>query len=111
MRFLEATTDEDHKGHVMTALSNFKSIVGTNESGGNIEVRITDQMQSFSYLGIDTSMPHGNIQIEFYLNKVALSKNPIFLLYPNSDKRWYAEFKEQFEFYWNNSSDPYKNKT
>lgn len=107
MRYLEADSAQHHKDQVNVALSNFKSIVGESASGGSIEVRITDQMQSFSYMGIDTSISQGYIQIEFYLNKVALSRNPIFLIYADSDLQWFNEFKGQFEFFWKNSSDPY----
>lgn len=108
MRYLEADSAQNHKNQVSVAISNFKSLIGNNSNGGSVEVRITNQMQSFSYMGIDISQPQGYIQIEYYLNKVALSRNPIFLLYANSDTHWYNEFKEQFEFYWNNSFDPYK---
>ena len=107
MRYLEADSAKHHKDQVSVALSNFKSIIGASPNRGSVEVRITNLMQSFSYMGIDTSFPQGYIQIELYLNKVALSRNPIFLLYADSDTQWFNEFGEQFEFYWTNSFDPY----
>lgn len=107
LRYLEAETAEIHKHQVDLALENFRSLLNLNGKSGNIEVHITDRMQSFSYMGIDTYTPRGNIQIEFYLNKIPLGRNPIFLMNADTDTDWYDEFRKQFEFYWDNSSSAY----
>ncbi len=92
---------------VKTALENFKSLVGENDNGGNVELRVTDQFQSFSYLGTDVLTSKGQIQIEFYLNEVGLQRDPVFILNALTDSHWYNEFREQFEIFWINSKNPY----
>ena len=66
-------------------------------------MRLTDHVQTFSYIGSDVNRTDGQMQIEFYLNKIGLEKNPIFFLYAGKDVHWFDEFKNQFEFLWNNA--------
>jgi hypothetical protein len=108
MKSLEIETAERHARLVRTVIENLGAIAGKS-GDGTIEVRITDHVPFFSYVGTDTWAPEGSgrISIEYYLNKVPLQQNPIFILNAVTDQHWYEMFREQFEFYWNQARDPW----
>lgn len=105
MRFLEAETADTHIRQVRASLSSLEQILGAISSGGSIEVRLLDDVQSYSYMAIDSKQPYGEIQIEFYLTKTGLDRDPMFLLDPINDVHWFREFQNQFEYLWEHSLD------
>lgn len=106
-RYLEAKTADEHANQIRTALASFKHLVGVNDQGGSINVRITDMIPSFSYFGTDSDHPGGEISIELYLNDIPLSRNPIFTLYSQKDQKWFTEFARQFDYNWENATDAF----
>jgi hypothetical protein len=105
LRHLEAESGAAHANFVRTSLTSLVPIIGDDIKGGSLQVRLTDQMQGFSYIGKNTNKPTGNIQIEFYMIKIALDRNPIMDIKAPSDPHWFEEFKSQFEYLWQNSLD------
>lgn len=105
MRFLEADTAIIHTRHVKGTLSSISQIVGVSSSGGSIEIHVTNQVLSFSYIGLDVEKPEGEIQVEFYLTKTGLDRDPMFLLKQTRDAHWFKEFRNQFELLWEGSMD------
>lgn len=105
MTFLEAGGEEKHRRQVLTALNNLSSLVGTHSSGGSVEIRVSEHFLPFSYVGMDVGSSRGQIQIEYYLKKLALDKNPVFLLSFEKDTHWYNEYKRQFEILWNEGAE------
>jgi len=108
MIFSEAPTAEQHKRAVEMLLGSVKPLAGETHSEGRIDVRITDQSVRFGYIGIDAYSSHGGVQVEFYLNRIPLSRNPILVFSAPTDSRWLAEFRNQFEFYWEHSRNPFE---
>jgi hypothetical protein len=104
MRILEVESADTLARLVRMVIENLKMCDAQIE-GGNIQVRVTDHVPSFSYLGIDTAQPEGRINVELYLTKVPLGRNPIALLSPMKDPHWYTEFRDQFEFFWSQASE------
>jgi hypothetical protein len=100
-RFQEAETPEQHTTNVKTSIANFQMLVGTSNSGGSVEVRMTKSDISFSYLGVNTGSTSGKISVEIYLNKLPLNENPMFTTDANTDAHWFGVFKNQFEMLWN----------
>ena len=109
-RYLEAETAIVHANQVRTSLTNLAQFVFSVDKGDAIQIRITDHVQTISYIGNDVEKPTGRIQVEFYLNKTGLERDPIFFLDSTQDIHWYNEFKNQFEFLWNDAEgiDPQK---
>jgi|CXWL01.1.fsa_nt_gi hypothetical protein len=103
MRYLEAETAVVHANQVRASLTSLAPLISSNRKGGNIQVRITDHVQTFSYIGSDVNKTDGYMQVEFYLNKIGLEKDPIFFLEAGKDVHWFSEFKKQFEFLWDNA--------
>ena len=103
MRYLEAETAFVHTNQVRASLTSLAPLTSSSRRGGNVQVRITDHVQTFSYVGSDVNRTDGKIQIEFYLNKIGLEKNPIFFLEAQNDVHWFNEFRNQFEFLWNSA--------
>jgi len=104
-RTFELDVGEQHGGLVRAALKYVEKLVGIGASGGQLQVRITDHVTAFSYIGIDTPTAKGNVSVEFYLNKVPLAHNPILMLDANKDPHWYDEFKKQFDYFWDSAED------
>ena len=106
MKILEVETADRHARLVRTAVENLGASA-ENSGDGSLEVRVTDHLPSFSYIGIDTQAPEGKgeISIEYYLNKVPLQQNPVFVLGAVTDLHWYEMFRDQFEFYWNQARE------
>lgn len=107
-RYLETESADDHRKVLQLSLENFRKLVGRDNSGGSIEVRVTDCIQGFGYIGVNAPTQYGQIQVEIYLNKIPLSRNPIFTLNASDDTHWYNEYQNQFDFYWKNATDPYE---
>lgn len=101
---LEIETAKNLKQYVESSLAQFRILQGVDPSGGSVEVKVTDFPIPFSYMGVDTESPMGNIQIELYLTKAPVSQYPMFLLHSNVDTGWYETFKQQFDFYWENAT-------
>ena len=104
MRFLEADTAPIHARHVKGTLSSLSQIVGFSSSGGSVEIHITNHVLSFSYIGSDVGKSEGEIQVEFYLTKTGLDRDPMFLLKQPRDAHWFTEFRGQFDLLWENST-------
>jgi hypothetical protein len=103
-RLLEIETADRHARLVRAAIENLKA--GVEQVGADkLQVRVIDQVPPFSYFGVDTMMPEGEIRVEIYLAKAPLSSNPIFALDPARDSHWYEEFRKQFEFFWSQSNE------
>lgn len=105
MRYLEAETATIHANQVKGSLISLSQIVGTGLSGGSIKIRITNHVPTFSYIGSDVGKPEGEIQIEFYLTKTGLDRDPMFLLKQTRDAHWFNEFSNQFSLLWKDSTD------
>lgn len=104
-RLLEAETPSIHADMVRTTLKSVAPIAGDSPTGGSLCIRITNQVQPFSYIGINTSTSKGRLQVELYLSKISLERNPIFTLDSATDPHWYNEFKDQFEFFWEQANE------
>ena len=109
-RYLEAATAVEHTNQVRTSLSCLAPLVSPNKRGRYVQIRVTDHVQTFSYIANDVNRNKGLMQVEFYLNKIGMEKNPIFFLTADDDVYWFNEFKKQFEFAWNNAIDIDPNK-
>ena len=105
MRCLEMETARVHVSQVRASLASLSQIIGVSASGGSIELHMTDNIQTFGFVGTDVAKPDGEIQIEFYLNKTGLTRDPIFLLNRMRDTQWFTEFQNQFEFFWEHAID------
>jgi hypothetical protein len=104
-RYLEAETAVVHANQVRASLTSLAPLISSNKRGGTVQVRITDHVQTFSYIGCDANKPNGYIQVEFYLNKIGLERDPIFILEAGKDVHWFSEFNKQFEFLWNSATE------
>lgn len=104
LNFTERKDYSYHASRVKVALQTLAPMVGMSSSGGNIEVRITNHMP-YGYLALDSFKDSGQIQVEMYL-KGPKYNNPIFLLNAERDTKWYLIYQSQFEYLWNNASEP-----
>lgn len=103
MRYLETESAAVHIDQVRASLNSMAQLLGSTPSGGSIEVRISNHVQTFSYIATDAEKPYGEIQVEFYLSKTGLDRDPMFLLRSSNDERWFKEFRNQFDFLWEHS--------
>lgn len=101
MTFFEVDTPDSHILQIRTALSSMVPLVGTSAKGGQIEVRLTNQLP-FGYLALDSHKSHGEIQVELYLRGPKYN-NPIFILQTEKDTNWYNVYQNQFEELWNHA--------
>lgn len=106
-RTYEIKSSAQHKTIGLSSLQNFLSLT-ENTQESMLQVRITDSIPSFSYVGIDTDTAHGQIFIELYLKKIPLNRNPMWSMYCDSDAHWVNEFKQQFEKMWESSTPAVK---
>lgn len=104
-RFPEATDPDIHISLIKSGLRSIAPFIGKSESGGSLEIRATDTVQSFSYVGVDTSDLNGQISVEFYLHQVAVGKCPLFLLTAKDDPHWHNMWRNQFELLWETAKE------
>ncbi len=104
-RYLEAETAVVHANQVRTSLTCLAPLMSPNKKGRYVQIRITDHVQTFSYIANDVNRKEGLMQIEFYLNKIGMEKDPVFFLTADEDAYWFNEFKKQFESAWNNATE------
>lgn len=70
-------------------------------TNSSVEYRYIDELPHFSMLLIDSSKPHGEIQVELHVHDIPLNDRPHFILTQSLDKKWYDFFHNQFELIWN----------
>lgn len=104
-RYKEIKNPAMMKTHTETTLKSLVPLLGRSKKGGSLDIRITDFVPGFSYIGIDVTKPTGKIQVEFVLNQIGLGRNPIFFLDSTRDAYWFSEFNQQFEFFWKNGTE------
>jgi len=80
-------------------------MIGSLPNGGKIQVRLTNQIPGYSYIGVDTNKPTGKMNVEFYLTKIGVDRNPIATIDASSDPHWFEEFRNQFDYLWNNATE------
>ncbi|MEO1210988.1 MAG: hypothetical protein AAFX78_15800 [Cyanobacteria bacterium J06638_20] len=73
------------------------------ETGGNLQVRLTDYHLSRGEILVDANSSEGIFFIWLYSFQVEAENQPKFILYPQD--KWYQHFREEAERIWNDAVD------
>lgn len=84
---------------VRTTVARLCILAELEDPPGGLELGLLPYAPSFGLFVIDPDEPHGRIIVEVYQHR-SLAFNPTFELDAQSDARWYAFFREQFDLLW-----------
>lgn len=93
------------RAHIEASIAAFRQL--RDRTGGNVEIRVTDDPLTFGATMIDGTEFTGETQIVIqhysYKKRHATEPNPVFAVRP-SDRKWFAEFREELDNLWRDGS-------
>jgi hypothetical protein len=94
------TTESD----IRSALQLFKQVMDVETNKGKCEVRLADVFLPFSIVAFDTGKETGEMHIEYYTYKTALSERPHIYLTSRDSSHWFSFYQQQFEQIWSEAT-------
>jgi hypothetical protein len=96
---------EQRRAHIEASIKSFCQL--RERTGGNVEIRVTEDPLTFGATMIDgselTNETRIVIQHYSYKKRDATEPNPVFVVRP-SDRVWFADFREEVENLWHDGT-------